>query len=69
MKTVIIDFIYYVLVIAALVVLARLLTSCSVTTYPDGSRTVAPDYNAWLKITELIITDEVPPIAPIVPTK
>lgn len=49
-----------VVLFAAALALAFALTSCTVTTSPDGTTTRQPDYNAWLEITRLILTDEVP---------
>ena len=44
-------------------ILVTFLPGCLVTQDPDGTKSYAPDYNAWLKITELILADEVPPVA------
>lgn len=48
------------IIIVVLFAAALALASCTVTTSPDGTTTRQPDYNAWLEITRLILTDEVP---------
>ena len=50
-------------------ILITVLPGCLVTQDLDGKKSYAPDYNAWLKITELILADEVPPVAIPVPSK
>lgn len=56
------------IITAAVALIVLSLTSCTVTTSPDGTRTTQPDYNAWLEITRMILVDEIPKAA-IVPTK
>ncbi len=45
------------------IIATYLLTSCTVTTSPDGTVTKSPDYNAWLTIAEMVYGGVVPPVA------
>ena len=46
--------------------LALWMTSCTVTTAPDGAVTKAPNWEAWNPFVELVKEYYPPPVAPIV---
>ena len=49
-----------------IVVITIALSSCTVTTYPDGSETRTYDANPWLEIAAFYFSEPTPAVAPIV---